>query len=244
MKNLKFLFAGLVVISAAILFSCNSSSTPSNVSLKTDIDSVSYALGTDVGTWAKSNGMPDLNTDAIAVAFKDVFAENELLIPAEDAKTIIQNYFTKLRVVMDSIRLIEAEEFLEENAKKEGVIVTESGLQYEVIKQGDGPIPLETDMVEVVYRGTLIDGTEFDATKEGQTSKFRLNGVIKAWTEALSLMPVGSKWKLYVHPNIGYGNRQMGQLIKPNSALIFEVELLKIIDEEERKAAQPFKINK
>ena len=121
------------------------------------------------------------------------------------------------------------EAFLAENAKKEGVVTTESGLQYKVIKEGKGEVPTATSTVKVNYKGTLIDGTEFDSSyKRNEPTTFRANQVIKGWTEALTMMPVGSKWELYIPQELAYGSRETGGLIKPFSTLIFEVELLEI----------------
>ena len=124
--------------------------------------------------------------------------------------------------------LNKAEEFLAENKNKEGIITTESGLQYKIIEQGTGPIPQKTDMVSVYYKGTRLDGTVFDETEEGNPAKFRVTGVIRGWTEALQMMPVGSKWELYVHPNLAYGAQERGK-IKGNDLLTFQIELLDIV---------------
>ncbi|MHA2219485.1 MAG: FKBP-type peptidyl-prolyl cis-trans isomerase [Candidatus Hodarchaeales archaeon] len=126
----------------------------------------------------------------------------------------------------------EGEEYLAENKKKEGIITTQSGLQYKVLKKGTGKIPKSTDTVTVNYRGTLIDGTEFDSSyRRGQPASFKVNGVIRGWTEALQLMKEGAKWQLYIPSNLAYGERGAGRNIGPNSTLIFEVELISINEE-------------
>lgn len=126
--------------------------------------------------------------------------------------------------------LKEGEDFLEQNKKREGVVTTPSGLQYEVLQEGDGAKPKATDQVKCHYHGTLIDGTVFDSSvQRGKPATFPLNMVIKGWTEALQLMPVGSKYRLFLHPSLAYGDRQAGAVITPNSTLIFDVELLDIV---------------
>lgn len=144
--------------------------------------------------------------------------------------TIINSYFTKVSEG-EALRNLEiGNAFLRENGKKPGIITTKSGLQYEILKAGTGSKPKATDKVKVNYRGTLIDGTEFDSsTQRGAPAEFVVNNVIKGWTEALQMMPTGSKWKIYIPANIAYGDRGVGRHIKPNSALIFEIELLEIL---------------
>jgi FKBP-type peptidyl-prolyl cis-trans isomerase len=144
--------------------------------------------------------------------------------------SIINSYFAKVSE-NEALRDLEAgNAFLRENGKKPGIITTKSGLQYEIIVAGSGRKPMETDKVKVNYKGILIDGTEFDSTTQrGGPAEFPVNSVIKGWTEALQMMPVGSKWKIYVPSNIAYGERGVGRRIKPNSALIFEIELLDIL---------------
>jgi len=138
----------------------------------------------------------------------------------------------QLRQAKEEKNLIESQRFLEQNSKKEGVITLPSGLQYKVITMGTGEKPGSTDMVTVNYHGTLINGTVFDSSIErGQPATFRVNGVIRGWTEALQLMPVGSKWTLYIPSELAYKNQQRGQFIEPNMALIFDVELLSISKE-------------
>ena len=142
---------------------------------------------------------------------------------------MIQDYFTKQQAAASEGIIKAGADFLAENGKRKGVTTTKSGLQYEILKKGNGPIPAATDNVETHYHGTLLDGTVFDSSVErGQPISFGVNGVIAGWTEALQLMNVGSKWKLYIPYNLAYGERGAGQSIGPYSTLIFEVELLKI----------------
>ena len=146
-----------------------------------------------------------------------------------DAQKKIQEYFSKQQAKASESVIKEGREFLAENSKKENVITLESGLQYEVIKSGDGPKPTLNDQVTTHYHGTLIDGTVFDSSVErGQPASFPVSGVIKGWTEALQLMSVGSKWRLFVPHGLGYGERGAGPQIGPYSTLIFEVELISI----------------
>jgi FKBP-type peptidyl-prolyl cis-trans isomerase FklB len=202
------------------------------VTLNNDLDSVSYAIGIDIATNLKKSGFDEINADAIAKGFDDVFTDKILLIEPEAANRYVMDYFNKAREKKAETNLQEAEQFLAENKDKEGVMETESGLQYKILEEGSGPIPQLTDKVKVNYRGTLIDGQEFDASTEENPAQFRVNGVIKGWTEALQMMPVGSKWELYIHPDMAYGkNPRPGGLIEANDLLIFEIELLEIVED-------------
>jgi len=218
---------------AAFLFSCNGPTGSGNkkVTIDTELDSVSYALGVDIATNVKKSGGENLRIDAMVKGIQDVYDEKDLLIDQMEGQMALRNYFEKARNRMFEKNLQMSEDFLEKNAGKKGIITTESGLQYEVLTQGSGRTPGLTDMVKVNYRGTLIDGREFDASNETPAS-FRVNGVIRGWTEALQLMPEGSKWKLYIHPDLAYGaNPRPGGIIEPNHALIFEIELLEITED-------------
>ena len=219
-------------ITAMFLFvSCSQMpGTKKEVTLDTELDSVSYAIGIDIANNLKKSGFDEINSDAVAKGFEDIFADVDPLMDAAMANKYVMDYFNKAKERKGVNNLKEAEEFLKENTGKEGVQTTESGLQYTVIVEGSGEIPAETDMVKVNYKGTLIDGREFDATTEGNPAQFRVNGVIKGWTEALKLMPVGSKWMLYIHPDLAYGaNPRPGGIIEANNMLIFEIELIEIV---------------
>lgn len=197
--------------------------------INSTLDSVSYSLGISIGKNLKSQGLDSINTELLGKAFSDVFSNGPLLITAEKAQTILQEYFGGLQKVKLEKNAKEGQKFLEENKKKPGVITLPSGLQYTVITEGNGPIPKETDKVTTHYHGTLIDGTVFDSSvQRGQPATFPVNGVIKGWVEALQLMKVGSKWKLFVPADLAYGERGAGENIGPNTALIFEVELISI----------------
>lgn len=231
MKNL----LGLILFMAAsmLMISCENQtgSTTSVTTLDTELDSVSYAIGIDIASNIKKSGFEDINPDAIAKGFADIYDETELLMDAQAANTYVMAYFNKARERKTAKNLEEATSWLEENKGKDGVITTESGLQYKVIVEGTGPKPMETDKVKVNYKGTLTDGREFDASQVGTPAEFRVNGVIKGWIEALQLMPVGSKWELYVSPELAYGaNPRQGGIIEPNHMLIFEIELLEIVE--------------
>jgi FKBP-type peptidyl-prolyl cis-trans isomerase FklB len=230
MKNLLGLF--LFIAASMLMISCEnqSGSTKTTVTLNNELDSVSYAIGIDIASNIKKSGFEDINPDAIAKGFTDIYAEGELLMDAQAANTYVMAYFNKARERKSAKNLEEAEKFLAENKGKEGVVTTESGLQYKILVQGTGPMPIETDQVKVNYKGTLADGREFDASQEGSPAQFRVNGVIQGWIEALQLMPVGSKWELYVHPDLAYGaNPRQGGIIEANNMLKFEIELLEIV---------------
>lgn len=197
--------------------------------LKTEMEKVSYSLGVNVAKSVKSQGLESIDADAVARAFKDVFEDNKLEVSEEESNAILQEYFTKLASKANDANLAEGKKFLEENAKREGVVTTASGLQYEVLKKGEGDSPKETDKVTVHYHGTLIDGTVFDSSVDrGQPATFPVNGVIPGWVEALQLMSPGAKFKLFIPSSLAYGERGAGGSIGPNATLVFEVELISI----------------
>jgi FKBP-type peptidyl-prolyl cis-trans isomerase FklB len=197
--------------------------------LKNQLDTVSYALGANIAENLKQQGFENLSIEAFAQAFKDVADKKQLLVTADQARTILNEYFTQLQQEKANKNSVAGQKFLEENKKRPEVVTLPSGLQYEILKEGDGPTPKATDRVTTHYHGTLIDGTVFDSSVErGQPATFPVNGVIQGWVEALQLMKVGSKWKLYIPSNLAYGERGAGDSIGPNTTLIFEVELLSI----------------
>ncbi len=223
MKNKIFILGIAVTFVACNQFSYN------NVELNTQMDSVSYSLGISVANNLKSSGFESIETQAVASAFSDVFEGNEVKINEEDANMMIQDYFVELSQKKSQEAISTGQAFLDENGKKEGVTTTASGLQFEVLTNGTGSTPIETDQVTVHYHGTLVDGTVFDSSVErGQPATFPVNGVIPGWVEALQLMNVGSKYKLYIPSDLAYGERGAGGSIGPNETLIFEVELLSI----------------
>ncbi len=198
-------------------------------------DKISYAIGADIANSFKRQNM-EINVELLTKAFKDAYSGGEVLMTEQEIRETITAFQQEMRAKMQEKIKAEAEKnlkdettFLAENAKKEGVVALESGLQYKVITKGSGPTPTATDTVTVNYRGTLIDGKEFDSSyARKQPATFAANRVIKGWTEALQLMPAGSKWQLFIPARLAYGEAGHPPTIGPNSCLIFEVELLSI----------------
>ncbi len=176
------------------------------------------------------SGMETVNADILAQAIQDMFEDKDPAFDEVEANMIVNRYFNMLHYREN---LEEGEEFLRENKLREDVVTTESGLQYVVIEEGDGPIPEYDDEVVVHYTGTLIDGTQFDSSVErGEPAQFKLSNVIEGWTEVLQLMPVGSKWRVFIPQELAYGaNPRQGGPIEPFSMLIFEIELIDIAEE-------------
>ena len=223
MKNIIFL-------SSLILFiACKTEKTNKTANLITELDSVSYSLGVNIGENIKTQ-FEDINLDNFEAGIKDVLEKDvEAKISDNQAQAIIQSYFSKKQQKQSESVIEEGINFLRENGKREGVTTLASGLQYEVINDGTGPKPTIEDNVTTHYHGTLIDGTVFDSSVDrAEPASFPVGGVIKGWTEALQLMAVGSKWKLYVPYDLAYGERGAGQQIGPYSTLIFDVELISI----------------
>lgn len=203
--------------------------------LKSTIDSVSYAIGVLVAQNFKSQNVT-LDPAQVQKGFAAVMSNSAQLLDNTACQAVVNSFMMKNQEKAmaeeakkyEPIRL-EGEKFLTENKKRTGVITTASGLQYEILKAGDGPKPAASDKVKTHYHGTLIDGTVFDSSvSRGEPVTFPVGGVIPGWVEALQLMPVGSKWKLYIPQNLAYGQRGAGEKIKPYTALVFEVELISI----------------
>jgi FKBP-type peptidyl-prolyl cis-trans isomerase FklB len=198
-------------------------------------DKVSYSIGLDIGNTFKKQKM-DLNPDALMAGLKDSLSGNKPLLTEDQVKetmTTFSKEMTEKQAAANKEAAVknaaDGEKFLTENKKKEGVKTTASGLQYKVIKEGSGAAPKETDTVITNYRGTLIDGTEFDSSyKRNEPATFPVNRVIKGWTEALQMMKPGAKYQLFIPSNLAYGERGAGRDIGPNSTLIFDIELLSI----------------
>lgn len=232
------------------LFACQKAGAAKELK-KEDLDSqkkkVSYAIGLDIGKNFKARHM-DIDADVLLQGFKDGQAATPLLAD-EEIQKVMSEYQQQMmkdeqarRQTQGSENKAKEEAFLKENAQKPGVKVTPSGLQYKVISEGKGPRPLESDTVKVHYRGTLLDGSEFDSSyKRNQPAVFPLKGVIKGWTEALQLMPVGSKYQIFLPSNLAYGEQGAGQAIAPHATLVFEVELLSIEKPEAAPQAVPTK---
>lgn len=230
----------MLLVSFTITFAQNKKESnqldKSKLELKTQDDSISYSIGQNIGRNLKDADL-NINFEILYRGMKDQAFGTSLLTDEQ-----IQNLMMAFNQKLTAIRAAqtnalkeknkkEAEAFLEENKKKEGVVTLPSGLQYKVLVKGNGPSPKDTSIVKVHYIGTLIDGREFDNSyKRGEPAEFPLNRVIKGWTEALQLMHVGDKWMLYIPPELAYGENGAGNTIEPNSVLIFEVELLDIIN--------------
>ena len=199
------------------------------------MDKVSYALGIGIGRQLSQMGAADLNIDDFAQAIKDVIA-GDLKLGDAEAQQIVQEFFAKQEEKQKAeaaekgkAAKQDGEKFLAENGKKEGVITTASGLQYQILREGNGKSPKATDTVECHYEGTLIDGTKFDSSYDrGQTATFPLNQVIAGWTEGLQLMKEGGKYRFFIPYNLGYGERGAGASIPPFAALVFDVELVTV----------------
>ena len=203
--------------------------------LKTEQDKVSYSLGMDIGNNLKRQSI-EIDPEILARGLKDAFSGGKLLMSEEEYRNTMANFRKEMMAKQQAQmktkgekNMKEGDAFLAENKDKKGVVSLPSGLQYKVIKEGEGDTPKATDKVTVHYRGTLIDGTEFDSSYgRGEPATFPVNGVIPGWTEALQLMNAGSKWQLFIPSNLAYGERGAGGKIGPNSTLIFDVELLSI----------------
>lgn len=194
------------------------------------MDKVSYALGLSIGNNFQNSGIKDLQVEDFIKGLTDVMEEKQPAITYDEAKEVINEYFIKLQKEKMEINKKAGEEFLHINKGRAGVVELPSGLQYQVLKQGNGAKPSATDKVKCHYHGTLINGTVFDSSvQRGQPAVFGVNQVIPGWVEALQLMPVGSKWRLFIPSNLSYGEHGAGEMIEPNSTLIFDVELLDIV---------------
>lgn len=194
------------------------------------MDKVSYALGLSIGNNFQNSGIKNLQVDDFVKGLKDVLDEAAPAIGYDEAKQVINDYFMQLQKEKLEINKKAGEEFLSINKHRDGVVTLPSGLQYQVLKKGDGPRPTPADKVKCHYHGTLIDGTVFDSSvQRGEPAVFGVSQVIPGWVEALQLMPVGSKWRLFIPSDLAYGEHGAGEAIEPNSALVFDVELLDIV---------------
>ena len=193
------------------------------------MDKLSYALGMSMASNMKQSGLDCINVDDFASAIKSVFNGEKMQMTPEEAQNALNEFFAKQKTEVMSKNKKAGEEFLAQNKSKEGVQTTASGLQYKVLVAGTGSKPKATDTVDCHYEGRLINGTVFDSSyRRGQSAQFPVNGVIPGWVEALQMMPVGSKWQLYIPSELAYGEYGAGETIEPNSTLIFDVELLGI----------------
>ncbi len=197
--------------------------------LTTKLDSVSYALGMNIAQNLKGEGLDSLNSSLLAQALDAYMKGDSMKLKPMDAGQLVNKHLSELKDKKAQAVKGDGEKFLEENKKREGVVTLPSGLQYEILKAGTGEKPLANDKVTTHYHGTFIDGKVFDSSVErGQPAQFPVNRVIPGWTEALQLMPVGSKWKLWIPYNLGYGEKGYPPKIPAYSALVFEVELISI----------------
>ena len=195
------------------------------------MDKVSYALGLSIGQNFRASGFDEINFEDFLSAFRTVYEEGEPKMSYEEAREVVNSYFQDVQRRAIERNKEAGEEFLKINGHKTGVTTLPSGLQYEVIKMGDGPKPQLTDSVECHYHGTLINGQVFDSSMDrGETATFPLQGVIKGWTEILQLMPVGSKWKVVIPAELAYGDGGAGQMFQAGSSLIFIIELIAIVN--------------
>ena len=196
------------------------------------MDKLSYALGIGIGSQLAGMGAKELNIDDFAQAIKDVISGSELKVDNAEAQTLVQNFFQEQQAAAaeaGKVAKAAGEAFLAENGKKEGVVTLPSGLQYQVLKEGDGKKPSATDQVVCHYEGTLIDGTVFDSSyQRNQPATFGLNQVIAGWTEGVQLMQEGAKYRFFIPYNLAYGERGAGAQIPPFAALVFDVELIEV----------------
>ena len=218
----------LLILSVTLILSaCTNDNTYKKP--ETEMEKISYSLGVNMASSVKSQGLDSIDANAVAKAFNDVFQGNDLDVSEEESMTILQEFFGKLQAEKSAKANEVGTAYLTENAAKEGVKTTESGLQYEVLFSGNGAKPTTNDQVTVHYHGMLTDGTVFDSSVDrGEPAKFGVTQVIKGWTEALQLMSVGDKWKLTIPSDLAYGDQGAGGMIGPGATLVFEVELMGI----------------
>ncbi len=232
MKKIIFILIGIMLITTAFAQkkpAKGAKAAEQAIEMKTMMDSVSYIIGIDIARNLQKNKL-EVIPDLLSKGLKDHFTGAPSLVSDEQ----MQNLMGRFQQIMMAQEMAEknkkdGEAFLAQNKTKEGVITTASGLQYKIITKGNGKIPTAQDTVVAHYKGTLVDGTEFDNSfKRNEPATFPVTGVIKGWQEALQLMPVGSKWEIYVPSELGYGDQGAGQVIPPGAALIFEIELISI----------------
>ena len=249
MKRIRITLSALLLSSAILSYAEDakpsaspSASSPASAAFKDDKDKVSYSLGVDIGRTLQRLQL-DLNQEALSQGLTDVLGNKPMAMTDSDLQQTLQAFQQKMMQKQQEAMSKKQEEmkavaeknkadgkkFLDDNAKKADVKTTASGLEYKVIKEGKGDKPQDADVVETNYRGTTIDGKEFDSSaKHGSSFSFPVNGVIKGWSEALKMMPVGSKWELYIPADLAYGDEGYGEDIAPGSTLVFDVELLSI----------------
>jgi len=231
-KN-KHLAFSILVSATLMLASCGGGKPKYKVSLKKEVDSVSYFFGYYLGiqlAYAEFEKVGDVKFNALAKGMKEAIEHGKTIDEQkmQELQMYLSQYMGKVQTRVNEKNLKEGQDFLEANKKKQGVVTLPSGVQYKIIKEGTGIKPNVEDMVDVVYHGTMIDGTVFDSPKErGDTATFPVNGVVPGFKEALTLMNEGSIWEVYIPSELGYGERPP-QMIKPNSVLIFEINMVKV----------------
>lgn len=241
--------SGISLVSL-VLIGCNQAEGGNAArSVTTDKDKISYAIGMDIGRSFKQQnlGTNDVDMVKVRMGIEDILKGTKPLLSDSQVNVVMMGFQQKMMARQDSVRKVQADSnlkvaqsFLEKNGKDSGVVTLPSGLQYKVITEGTGKKPDSSSTVTVHYTGALADGTEFDSSiKRGQPATFPVVGVIPGWTQALQLMTVGSKWKLFIPPQLGYGPQGAGARIPPNSALVFEVELISIADPAAAAQAKP-----
>jgi FKBP-type peptidyl-prolyl cis-trans isomerase FklB len=224
-----------LLVTALFVLACGSAGAQDKPSLKDQKEKISYIIGMDIGMNFKKQSV-DIDPDLVARGIKDGVSGAKPLLSEQEAREVMASFEKEMRAKQEAAQKVageknkkQGEAFLAENKKKEGIKTLPSGLQYKVIKAGTGKKPAATDTVTTHYKGTLIDGTEFDSSyKRGKPATFPVGGVIPGWTEALQLMEEGAKWQLFIPPNLAYAERGAGQVIGPHTTLIFEVELISI----------------
>jgi FKBP-type peptidyl-prolyl cis-trans isomerase len=223
-------YLAVIAACSAMTLACSSG--------RADLDSFegksSYAIGLDIGK-AMVDNQAEIDLPSLVAGLTDALQEREPLLTEEETAQVLREFAMSMQQAAEERQSAEletnrseGEAYLVQNGDREGVVTTGSGLQYEVMEQGDGPVPTASDRVTVHYRGQLVDGTEFDTSYDGEPATFAVNGVIAGWTEALQLMSVGGKYRLVIPSELAYGERGSGPVIGPNATLVFEVELLAI----------------
>ena len=233
----------VVLTSTLVLSGCYEAKEPQEkpgqLALDTDYQKLSYGLGLNIGSGIAQQGVPELDIDALAAGIRESVDGKDPRITQEELTAVISRVQKAEAEKQEQLATINQEKgkaFLEENGAREGVVTTASGLQYEILTAGEGDSPSADSIVNTHYHGTLIDGTVFDSSVERKdTASFAVTGVIKGWTEALQLMPQGSKWRLYIPSDLAYGASATGDKIGPNSTLIFDLDLIEVVKPEEQK---------
>ena len=224
--------AAAVVMASLVLAGCNAEKAEAPLELKTPAQKASYGIGLNMGQSLIQEGMTDLDAKAVAMGIEDAMGKKEQRLKDEElveAFAFLQKRAEEQKAQLTEESKTAGKKYLEENAKREGVVTTASGLQYEVVQKGDGPTPTANDVVSVHYEGRLVDGTVFDSSiQRGSPIDLPVNGVIAGWVEALQLMHVGEKVKLFIPSELAYGDQSPSPVIPPNSVLVFDLELLGI----------------